>query len=203
MKIICIGRNFVKHIQELNNEIPGEPVFFLKPDTALLPKSQPFYLPSFSREIHHEIEIVLRMCKEGKSISEKFALRYFDSITVGIDFTARDIQDNQKKKGLPWEPAKAFDSSAPVGSFIPIADIQDMDNINFHLDINGSTVQKGNNNLMIHSFSKIISFVSTYITLRKGDLIFTGTPEGVGPVKEGDILEGFLGDKNLLSVEIK
>ena len=203
MKIICIGRNYVKHIKELNNEIPGEPVFFLKPDTALLPNGNDFYLPSFSKDIHHEIELVIKINKEGKNISEKFASRYFSEITVGIDFTARDIQKRQKEKGLPWEAAKAFDHSAPVGTTISIDDLIDRDNIQFHLVKNGSIVQEGNSNLMIFSFVKIISYVSTFITLRKGDLIFTGTPEGVGPVLAGDKLECFLENKNLLMVQIK
>jgi hypothetical protein len=175
MKIICIGRNYVKHALELNNEIPGEPVFFLKPDTALLPKGQAFYIPSFSSDIHHEIEIVLRICKEGKNISEEFASRYYDSVTVGIDFTARDIQQRQKEKGLPWEPAKAFDHSAPVGNVIKLGELKDRKNILFHLDVNGKTVQKGSSELMINSFEKIISYVSKFITLRKSDLIFTGS----------------------------
>jgi len=203
MKIICIGRNYVEHAQELKNEVPTEPVFFLKPDTALLPKQRAFYLPSFSSDIHHEIELVLKISKEGKHIEEKFAHRYFDQFTVGIDFTARDIQQKQKEKGLPWEPAKAFDHSAPVGEFIPLSEISDPSKINFHLDINGKTVQKGSNELMIFSFAKIISYVSTFITLKKGDLVFTGTPKGVGQVKAGDQLEAFLEDKKLLTVDIR
>src|SRR4051812_12791757 len=178
MKIICIGRNYVKHIEELKNEKPVEPIFFLKPDTALLPKGNSFYLPSFSSDIHHEIEIVLRICKEGKNIAEKFAPRYFDAMTVGIDFTARDIQDKQKAKGLPWEPAKAFDHSAPVGELIPWNELKDGNSIRFHLELNGKKVQEGDSSLMIHSFEKVISYVSQFITLKKGDLIFTGTPEG-------------------------
>lgn len=203
MKIICIGRNYVEHAQELKNEVPTEPVFFLKPDTALLPKQRAFYLPGFSNDIHYEAELVLKICKEGKHIAEEFAHRYYDSITVGIDFTARDIQQKQKEKGLPWEPAKAFDHSAPVGEFISIADVVDLNKINFHLDISGKTVQQGNNSLMIFSFSKIISYVSKFITLKKGDLIFTGTPKGVGQVKAGDKLEAFLENKKLLSVEVR
>jgi acylpyruvate hydrolase len=203
MKIICIGRNYVKHIEELNNEIPGEPVFFLKPDTAILLKDRAFYLPSFSKEIHHEIELVLKVCREGKNIAEEFASRYYDSITVGIDFTARDIQQRQKEKGLPWEPAKAFDNSAPVGTMISMKEIKNKASISFRLDLNGQTAQNGKSELMIHSFDKIVSFVSKYITLRKGDLIYTGTPEGVGPVKAGDLLECYLEDKCLLKVNVK
>ncbi len=203
MKIICIGRNYVEHALELKNEVPTEPVFFLKPDTALLPKDQSFYLPEFSKDIHHEIELVLRVCKPGKHIAVEFAERYIDQITVGIDFTARDIQQKQKEKGLPWEPAKAFDHSAPIGDLIPLSDFPDKKNIPFHLNINGKTVQSGNSSLMIHSFSEIISYVSRFITLRKGDFIYTGTPKGVGPVKPGDKLEGFLGEKMLLRVDVK
>jgi acylpyruvate hydrolase len=203
MKFICIGRNYVKHIEELNNEIPGEPIFFLKPDTAILQKGQAFYIPSFSNDIHHEIELVLKICKEGKNITEEFASRYYDAITVGIDFTARDIQQKQKEKGLPWEPAKAFDNSAPVGTLVPMNEIKNRDKILFHLDINGKTVQKGNSTLMINSFAKIISYVSKFITLRKGDLIFTGTPEGVSQVKAGDLLECYLEEKCLLKVSVK
>ncbi len=203
MKIVCIGRNYVKHALELNNEIPGEPIFFLKPDTALLPKGQAFYIPEFSQDIHHEIEIVLRICKEGKNISEEFASRYYDSLTVGIDFTARDIQQRQKEKGLPWEPAKAFDHSAPLGSIISLDDLKNPKKILFHLEINGNTVQKGDSALMINSFEKIISYVSKFITLRKGDLIFTGTPEGVGQVKAGDKLECYLEDACLLKLIVK
>lgn len=203
MKIVCIGRNYVKHVLELNNEIPGEPIFFLKPDTALLPKGQAFYIPGFSSDIHHEIEIVLRICKEGKNISEEFASRYYDALTIGIDFTARDIQQKQKEKGLPWEPAKAFDHSAPVGSIVSLDDLKDRNNIAFHLDVNEKTVQKGSSTLMIYTFEKIISYVSKFITLRKGDLVFTGTPEGVGQVKPGDLLECYLEDKCLLKVKVK
>jgi acylpyruvate hydrolase len=203
MKFICIGRNYVKHIEELNNEIPGEPIFFLKPDTAILQKGQAFYIPSFSNDIHHEIELVLKICKEGKNITEEFASRYYDAITVGIDFTARDIQQKQKEKGLPWEPAKAFDNSAPVGTLVPMNEIKNCDKILFHLDINGKTVQKGNSTLMINSFAKIISYVSKFITLRKGDLIFTGTPEGVSQVKAGDLLSCYLEDECLLEVSVK
>lgn len=203
MKFICIGRNYVKHALELNNEIPGEPIFFLKPDTALLPKGQVFYIPAFSNDIHHEIEIVLRISKEGKNISEEFASRYYDALTVGIDFTARDIQQKQKEKGLPWEPAKAFDHSAPVGNIISLNDLKNKNKILFHLDINGKTVQKGDSTLMINTFEKIISYVSKFITLRKGDLVFTGTPEGVSMVKAGDLLECYLEDECLLKVSVK
>lgn len=203
MKIICIGRNYVKHIEELNNSVPEEPVFFLKPDTALLVKDHAFYIPEFSNDIHHEIELVLRVSKEGKNITEEFAGRYYDSISVGIDFTARDIQQRQKEKGLPWEPAKAFDNSAPVGTLISLSELNNPSDIKFDLHINGKIVQSGSSSYMLHTFSKIISFVSRYITLRKGDLIFTGTPEGVSRVRPGDHLEGFLEGKKLLDVKVR
>jgi acylpyruvate hydrolase len=203
MKIICIGRNYVEHAKELNNAVPGEPVFFLKPDTAALPRDRDFYLPDFSKDIHHEIELVLKISKEGKKISEEFANRYFDQLTVGIDFTARDIQQKQKEKGLPWEPAKAFDHSAPCGEFIPFDSLNDRENISFHLDINGKTVQNGNSNLMLFNFAEVISYVSQFITLRKGDLIYTGTPSGVNAVKEGDLLEGYLEGEKRLQVKVK
>ncbi|MFM2206739.1 MAG: hypothetical protein RL213_714 [Bacteroidota bacterium] len=203
MKIICIGRNYVAHAEELKNEVPSEPVFFLKPDTALLPPGRDFYLPDFSREIHHEAELVLKICKEGKNIAPEFAHRYFDQVTVGLDFTARDIQDRQKSKGLPWEPAKAFDHSAPVGTFIPLDDIRDKGSFSFHLDKNGETVQSGTIKEMIFPFASIISYVSRFITLRKGDLVFTGTPKGVGPVQAGDLLEVYLEDRKQLTVKVK
>jgi 2-keto-4-pentenoate hydratase/2-oxohepta-3-ene-1,7-dioic acid hydratase in catechol pathway len=203
MKIICIGRNYVEHAAELKNEVPGEPVFFMKPDTALLPAGKDFYIPDFSNDIHHEIELVLRICKEGKHIAEEYASKYFDQITVGLDFTARDVQQRQKEKGLPWEPAKAFDSSAPVGSFISLNEIKNKKDINFELKKNGVTVQSGQSSLMLFSFEKIIAFVSRYVTLRKGDFIFTGTPKGVSRVEAGDQLEGFLEGKSLLKVTVK
>ncbi|MFN8143086.1 MAG: fumarylacetoacetate hydrolase family protein [Bacteroidia bacterium] len=203
MKIICIGRNYVEHALELKNEVPAEPVFFLKPDTAILPEQRPFYIPDFSKEIHHEIELVLKICKEGKNIAPEFASRYFDQITVGIDFTARDIQQKQKEKGLPWEPAKAFDHSAPVGKFISFSSLANPQSIRFHLDKNGNTVQTGSSDLMIHSFEKMISYVSQFITLRKGDLIFSGTPKGVAQVNPGDVLNCYLEDQLLLTVEVK
>lgn len=203
MKIICIGRNYVEHAQELKNEIPAEPVFFMKPDTAILPKGRDFYLPDFSNDIHHEVELVIRICKEGKHVAEEFAGNYYDAITVGLDFTARDIQQRQKEKGLPWEPAKAFDSSAPMGDFMNVAELENKSDIRFSLKRNGNTVQSGQSSLMIFSFEKIIAFVSRYVTLRKGDFIFTGTPKGVGRVEAGDKLEAFLGERKLLEVKIR
>ena len=203
MKIICIGRNYVEHARELNNEVPTDPVFFLKPDTALLPPTRAFYIPSFSDDIHYEAELVLKINKEGKNISEEFASRYYDQVTVGIDFTARDIQQRQKEKGLPWEPAKAFDGSAAVGEFVPLESLRDLSDIRFSLSLNGGQKQSGSNNLMIFSFNKIVAFVSTYITLRKGDLVFTGTPKGVGKVQKGDSIVCQLEGKEVLKTDIR
>lgn len=203
MKIICIGRNYAAHIEELKNEKPGKPVVFLKPDTALLKGGAPFYYPDFSQNIHHELELVLKISKEGKYIQPQFAHRYFDQIGLGIDFTARDLQDQCKAKGLPWEIAKAFNGSAPVGDFKSVADIADMKDIDFHLEINGELKQKGNTSLMLFDFATIISYVSQFFTLKKGDLIYTGTPAGVGPVKMGDRLVGFIGTEKMLDFEVK
>ena len=203
MKIICIGQNYLEHIKELNSEIPDEPVFFLKPDTALLLENKPFYLPDFSADIHYEAEVVLKINRVGKNIAENFAHKYYEEITVGIDFTARDIQKTQKTKGLPWEKAKAFDFSAPVGKFISKNKFNQMNNLSFYLDINSKTVQKGNTSDLLFSFDKIISFISKFITLKIGDLIYTGTPVGVGPVKIGDKLEAFLEGEKLLAFDIK
>lgn len=203
MKIICIGRNYALHVKELNNTINEDPVVFMKPETAILQKRQPFFLPRFSGEIHHEIELVLKINKTGKNIAEKFAHKYFNEIGLGIDFTARDLQQKLKAKGLPWELAKAFDGSAPVGGFIDKKLLDAESGIDFHLLVNGELRQKGNSRNMIFNFNKIISFVSSFITLKIGDLLFTGTPEGVGPVVNGDKLEGFIGSQKLLSVQIK
>jgi 2-keto-4-pentenoate hydratase/2-oxohepta-3-ene-1,7-dioic acid hydratase in catechol pathway len=203
MKIIAIGRNYAEHAKELNNPVPTVPVIFMKPDTALLKDNKPFYHPDFSQDIHHEIEIVLKVCKEGKHISEKFAANYYDEIGLGVDFTARDIQSRHKEKGLPWELAKAFDGSAPISKFIPKSEFKDIYNINFKLDINVETKQSGNTNMLLFSFEQIIAFVSQYITLKKGDLIFTGTPAGVGKVNIGDRLEGYIEDNKLLDFFVK
>lgn len=203
MKIIAIGRNYAEHAKELNNPVPTTPVIFLKPDTAILKNNKPFYLPDFSTDIHFELEVVLKICKEGKHIAEKFAGNYFDEVGLGIDFTARDIQSKHKEKGLPWELAKAFDNSAPVSTFMPKSDFEDLYQLHFELHVNGITRQKGNTKDLLFSFEKIIAFVSQYITLKKGDLIFTGTPEGVGQVKQGDKLEAWLMDKQLLNFEVK
>lgn len=203
MKIIAIGRNYVAHAKELNNEVPTQPVIFLKPDTALLKDNKPFYLPDFSSDIHYELEVVLKICKEGKHIAEKFAAYYYEEVGLGIDFTARDIQAKHKEKGLPWELAKAFDNSAAVGSFLPKSDFTDVYDLNFNLKINEEEKQAGHTANLIFSFEHIIAFVSKYITLKKGDLIFTGTPAGVGAVKQGDHLQAWLQDKQLLDFYVK
>jgi len=203
MKIIAIGRNYAAHAKELNNPLPSSPVIFLKPDTAVLKDNKPFYMPDFSSDIHYELEVVLKVCKEGKHIAEKFASSYFDEVGLGIDFTARDIQSAHKEKGLPWELAKAFDNSAAISHFIPKDSITDLNNLQFELKINGETRQNGNTKNILFSFEKIIAFVSQYITLKKGDLIFTGTPEGVGPVHQGDKLQAWIGEEQFLNFDIK
>lgn len=203
MKIICIGRNYAAHIEELKNETPGNPVVFLKPDTALLKNGAAFFYPDFSKNIHHEAELVLKISKEGKYIQKQFAHRYFEEIGLGIDFTARDLQDQCKAKGLPWEIAKGFNGSAPIGDFMPVSDFSDLKDIDFHLTINGETRQKGNTSLMLFDFGTIIEYVSQFFTLKKGDLIYTGTPAGVGPVQIGDHLEGYIGTQKMLDFEVK
>ncbi len=203
MKIICVGRNYIEHIDELKNEKPAEPIIFMKPDSALLRKNQPFYIPSFSNNLHHEIELVIKIDKIGKNISEKFAHRYYSSVGLGIDFTARDVQDELRAKGLPWEKAKAFDQSAAISTdFIPISEL-DKENINFRLDINGETRQKGNSSQMIFTFDELVSHISNYFTLKIGDLIYTGTPAGVGAVGIDDRLQAYLGEKMLMDFLIK
>jgi 2-keto-4-pentenoate hydratase/2-oxohepta-3-ene-1,7-dioic acid hydratase in catechol pathway len=203
MKIICIGRNYAEHAKEMNAPVPTEPVIFLKPETALLQKNLPFYYPEFSKDIHHEVELVLKISKMGRHIEPQFAKRYYDEIGIGIDFTARDIQAKCKEKGLPWEKAKAFDHSAPIGKFLPKTKFPLMDDIHFHLDVNGKTVQKGSTEDLLFTFDNLISYVSKFFTLKKGDMIFTGTPEGVGPVKIGDRLEAYIGEEKLLDFEVK
>ena len=203
MKIICIGRNYAEHAKELNNTLPEEPVFFLKPDTAISKNNQPFFYPDFSNDIHHEIELVVKINRLGKNIEEKFAPKYYNEITLGIDFTARDLQQKCKEKGLPWEKAKAFDGSAPLGNFVSKSSFENLNEISFHLNLNGNTVQKGNTANMIFSVDAVISYVSKFITLKNGDLIFTGTPAGVGPVKPGDSLECYLEEDRLLKFSIK
>ena len=204
MKIICIGRNYVEHAKELNNPLPENPVFFLKPDTALLLNNKPFQYPDFTTDLHYETELVLKICKTGKSIPEDKASDYFEEIGIGIDFTARDLQQRCKEKGLPWEIAKGFDHSAPLSdTFIQKDKLENQKAIRFHLQINGITVQQGNSADLIFPFEKVIAYVSRFITLSKGDLIFTGTPAGVGPVKIGDHLEAFLEGKKMLSFSIQ
>lgn len=203
MKIIAIGRNYAEHAKELNNPIPTVPVIFMKPDTAVLKGNKPFYHPDFSNDIHHEIELVLKISKEGKHIAQKFAAGYFEEIGIGIDFTARDIQQKHKEKGLPWELAKSFDNSAPISRFIPKSNFTDLYNLQLRLDLNGNTVQSGNTRDLLFSFEYIIEFVSKYITLKKGDLIFTGTPQGVGKVNIGDHLTAYLENEILLDFYIR
>ncbi len=203
MKIICIGRNYTKHIEELQNERPKEPVVFLKPDSAVLLKQHPFVIPEFSNDIHHEVEILVRISKVGKYIDPKFASNYYDAIGLGIDFTARDVQAQLKEKGLPWEKAKAFDGSAVIGSFLPIKEFSSTETINFELKNNGVVVQKGNTSHMLWKIDELISYVSQFFTLKIGDVIFTGTPEGVAKVNPNDVLEGFIEDKKLFRIQVK
>lgn len=203
MKILAIGRNYAEHIKELNNERPDEPVIFTKPDTALLKNGEDFYYPDYSNDIHHEIELVLRVCKVGKNIEEKFAHKYYDQIGLGIDFTARDLQTKAKEKGLPWAIAKGFDGSAPISDFLPLSNFKDIQNINFSLKVDGEIKQQGNTSYMLFGFDYMVSYLSKFFTLKTGDLIFTGTPSGVGPIKIGQKLEGFIEDEKLLEVHIK
>jgi acylpyruvate hydrolase len=203
MKIIAIGRNYANHAKELNNPVPEKPVIFLKPDTAVLKDDKPFYIPDFSSEIHYELEVVLKVCKEGKHIQEKFAANYYDEIGLGIDFTARDLQNIHKEQGLPWELAKAFDNSAAISKFLPKTSFSNIYGLNFELIVNSQRRQQGNTSNMLFSYEQIISFVSKYITLKKGDLIFTGTPQGVGKIHTGDKIEGWLEGQQLLGFDIK
>ena len=203
MKIICIGRNYANHIAELKNERPTEPVIFMKPDSAVLLKQHPFVIPEFSDDIHHEIELIVKINKVGKYIEPKFAHKYYDEISVGIDFTARDLQSKLKEKGLPWEKAKAFDGSAVLGDFLPKSEFSSLENITFELTNNSKTVQKGNTDLMLWKVDELISYVSQYFTLKIGDIIFTGTPEGVAAVKPNDVLEGFLDGHKLFRIQVK
>ncbi len=203
MKIICIGRNYIEHANELNNPVPGNPIFFMKPDTALVRNNNSFYYPEHSNNVHYETEIIIKISKKGKHIAEQFAYKYFNEISIGIDFTARDVQAECKKKGLPWEIAKAFDQSAPVGKFINKSSIDDINKLKFSLKINGVEKQNGNTNNMIFSFNKIIAYVSKFITLKEGDLIFTGTPKGVGPIAIGDHFEAFIEGKKLLDFLVR
>jgi 2-keto-4-pentenoate hydratase/2-oxohepta-3-ene-1,7-dioic acid hydratase in catechol pathway len=203
MKIICIGRNYVKHIEELQNERPDEPVIFLKPDTAVVLKKFPFVIPEFSNDIHHEVEVLVKINKVGKYIDAKFAHKYYEEIGLGIDFTARDLQAKLKEKGLPWEKAKAFDGSAVIGNFVSKTEFAALDNINFELTNNGSVVQQGNTQHMLWKIDELIAYVSQYFTLRTGDVIFTGTPEGVAKVSTDDVLEGFIEGKKLFRIQVK
>jgi len=204
MRIFAVGRNYVEHIEELNNQRPDEPVIFTKPDTALLKNNASFYYPDFSKDVHHEVELVLRISKEGKNIEQKFAHKYYDAIGVGIDFTARDIQAKIKEKALPWDIAKGFDGSAPVSNkFIPVQDFKDVKDINFHLEVDGVLKQKGNTSLMLFPFDVIISYLSKFFTLRTGDYIFTGTPKGVSPVTIGNKLTAYIENEKLLEFEVK
>ncbi len=203
MKIICIGRNYADHAKELNNAVPEKPVFFMKPGSSLVIRNRPFYYPDFSNDVQHEIEIVVKINKVGKSIDASYASRYYSEIALGVDFTARDLQSECKEKGLPWEIAKAFDYSAPVSKFVPMNRYGVIDNIDFRLDINGHTVQQGNTRNMIFHVNHLIEYVSRFMTLKTGDLMFTGTPSGVGPVKIGDRLEGYIGEVKLLDFEVK
>ena len=203
MKIICIGRNYANHIAELQNERPEEPVIFMKPDSALVLKQHPFVIPEFSQDVHHEIELVVKINKVGKYIDKKFAHKYYDEITVGIDFTARDVQQKLKDKGLPWEKAKAFDGSAVVGEFINKNELKTPENIHFSLINNSETVQAGESENMLWNIDEIIAYISQYFTLKIGDLIFTGTPQGVAAVKSEDVLEGYLEEKQLFRIQVK
>ncbi|MGA2405967.1 MAG: fumarylacetoacetate hydrolase family protein [Bacteroidales bacterium] len=203
MKIICIGLNYRKHAMEMGWPIPDEPVVFLKPDSSILKNNKPFFLPDFSVNIHYEVEVVIKISKLGKGISAKFASRYFDEVTLGIDITARDLQNHQAAAGLPWEISKCFDGAAPLGSFVPVTSIKDMADLDFRLEINNKMVQKSNTSDMIFSFNEIVEYVSKFFTLKTGDLIFTGTPPGVGQLKKNDNLIAYLGDKPLLDFLIK
>ena len=203
MKIICIGRNYSEHIKELNNETPGEPIIFFKPDTSVLKNNAPFYYPSFTNEIDYEAELLVRISREGKNIEEKFAHKYYEEIGVGIDFTARDLQKKAQEKGLPWALAKGFNGSAPVSDFVSKSKFPDINSIGFSLKQNGTLKQQGNSSMMIHKIDKIVSYISKFITLKNGDLIFTGTPSGVGAVKIGDVLEVFLEGEKMLECEVK
>lgn len=203
MKIICIGRNYASHIEELKNERPDEPVIFLKPDTAVLQKQFPFVIPEFSNDVHHEVEILVKINKVGKYIDPKFAHKYYDEIGLGIDFTARDLQAKLKEKGLPWEKAKAFDNSAVIGDWMPKTEFAALDNINFELKSNGSVVQSGNTANMLWKIDELVAYASQYFTLRTGDVIFTGTPQGVAKVNPGDVLEGSIEGKQLFRIQVK
>ena len=203
MKLICIGRNYTEHIKELENEKPADPVIFLKPDTAILLKKQPFFIPDFSNDVHHEVEILVKINKVGKYIDKKFAHKYYNEIGLGIDFTARDLQSKLKEKGLPWEKAKAFDGAAVIGNWLSVSDFSNINAIEFSLKKNDNIVQKGNTSHMLWKIDEIIEYVSKYFTLKIGDVIFTGTPAGVSKVIANDKLKGFIEDKQMFSITVK
>lgn len=203
MKLICIGRNYVDHIDELNNERPEEPVVFIKPDSAILPKEQDFYIPEFSNDVHYEVEVLVKIKKVGKHIAREFAHKYYDEVGLGIDFTARDLQSKLKSKGLPWEKAKGFDGAAVIGNWVPKEKLGDMDHLNFTLSKNGEVVQQGNTSLMLWKMDELIAHVSTYFMLKKGDIIFTGTPAGVGKVSPNDYLVGTLEGEKLFEINVR
>ncbi|RRB07690.1 fumarylacetoacetate hydrolase family protein [Larkinella rosea] len=203
MKIIAVGRNYAEHIKELNNEQPEDPVIFTKPETAILRPGDPFFYPDFSSDVHFEVEILVRIGRTGKNIEQKFAHRYYDEIGIGVDFTARDLQSKLKAKGLPWDLAKGFNGSAPMSSFIPKTDFPDLRNLNFRLDVNGETRQAGNTSMMLFPIDYLISFVSNYFMLLQGDILFTGTPKGVGPVQIGDRLTAYIEDRKMLEFDVK
>ena len=203
MKIICVGRNYADHAKELNNSIPTDPVLFMKPETSVILPRQPFFYPDFSNDVHHEIEVVIKINRIGKHIEPQFASRYYSEIALGIDFTARDLQQQLKEKGLPWEKAKAFDGSAMVGKFIPVDQISDIHQIDFSLEKNGLLVQQGNTSQMLFKIDQLISYISSFFTLKIGDLIFTGTPAGVGPVKKGDELKGYIGSETNFILNVR
>lgn len=203
MKIICIGRNYAEHIAELSNERPAEPVVFIKPDSAVLPREQAFYIPEFTKEVHYELEVLVRFCKVGKHIQQKFAHKYYDQVSLGIDFTARDLQTELKEKGLPWEKAKGFDGAAVIGEWLPKDQFDDLGNLNFSLLKNGQLAQQGNTGSMLWKIDELIAYVSRYFTLKKGDVLFTGTPSGVGRITANDYLSGILEEQELLNVKIK
>lgn len=203
MKIICVGRNYAEHAKELKNEIPSQPIIFFKPDCAILRNNQPFFIPSFSNNLHYEVEIVFKICKVGKTISKKFAHRYYDSVGIGIDFTARDLQEQCRQQGLPWEISKSFDSSAAISRFVPKVEIKNLNQLSFSLLKNDEVVQIGNTSEMIFHIDSIIEYVSKFVTLKTGDLIYTGTPSGVGPVHVGDRLQAFLDERKMMDFYIR
>lgn len=203
MKIIAVGRNYAEHIRELNNEQPDDPVIFTKPETAILRNNEPFFYPDFSTDVHYEVEILVRIGRTGKYIEEQFAHKYYDEIGIGVDFTARDIQSKLKEKRLPWDLAKGFNGSAPMSGFVPKTDFADLQNLSFRLDVNGETRQQGNTSMMLFKVDYLIAFVSRYFLLQQGDILFTGTPAGVGPVKVGDKLTAFIEEKKMLEFDVK